>query len=114
MRVRTIARNIDLEGPGASQGSAIDLLSEPMPFQPGATAVVALHASAWLEAEQDAVVLALEGRETETGNWETLASLGGADQPAKYQEVVLTRYVRWNNEGASSADGRGSIHLLGN
>lgn len=114
MQTLEIGSDIDLAGPGTNNGTAVDLVSENHPFKAGATAAVVFGASAWTEAEQDAIALELQGREQDTESWSTLAQMDASEQPLKIETVVLTRYLRWANTSASAADGRGSVQLLGN
>lgn len=122
MRTLEIAADVDLDGPGSSQTTAVNLDTNNLhPFCSGATAVVVMAISGWLEAEQDGAVMTLQGRQSDSDSWEDLTDkdgntvqIGGSNQPMRMQEVVLEAQLRVDIESVTAGDGRGSVYLLGN
>jgi len=116
MRMLQVAVDQDLDGPGSpALGTAIDLAAASVkhPFKPGATVVAVISISAWLEAEQDAANLTLQGSEDDI-TYTDLLECAGSSQPFVMAEIVLPRYIRTSMESVTAGDGRGSVYLLGN
>ncbi len=115
MRILEVASDVDLDGPTAANGAALDLAdgTYDAPFLPGYTVVAQINADSWSEAEANAVALSLQGSD-DNSSWSTLLTLDADSYPSVMAEVQLPRYIRHRMHSATAGDGRGSINLLGN
>ena len=116
MKMYEVVKDLDLDGPSTDEGTAIDLSDSAVkhPFKPGASVVAVGLVVGWQEAEQDGVVLYLEGSENETTDYTTLLTLNSSNMPMVMAEIVLPTYIRTRMASPTAADGRASIYLLGN
>lgn len=116
MKIYEVVKDLDLDGPSTSEGTAIDLSDSAVkhPFKPGSTVVAVGTVVGWSEAEQDGVVLYLEGSESEDTDYTTLLTLNSSNMPLVMDEIVLPTYIRTRMASPTAADGRASIYLIGN
>jgi hypothetical protein len=112
MQTYEVAKGVDLDFGAAASGSAIDMSTAPLAFQPGASAVAKIAINNWAEGEAGAK-LVLQGSDNAFSGWEDLATGGGGVTGCPYTETLIQipAFLRWHSAGNTAGDGRGSIYL---
>ena len=114
MKVLELGTDLDLDGPGATSGTALDLAdgSYAAPFLPNYTVIAVGVVVGYAEDAEGA--LTIEGREATADSYVVLFTAGPGAAPLKMAEITLQRFIRYTLTSATAADGRGSVYLLGN
>jgi hypothetical protein len=114
MRTLQLALGVDLDFPNTN-GAAIDMSTQDLPFQPGGSAICVCSVNNWAEAEAVGK-LTVQGSDNAFSGWEDLAHAGGGVTgcPVSYTEIVIPDWIRVISNGATAGDGRGSAYLLQN
>lgn len=113
MKILEVAKDLDLDGPLASNGTAINLASSDydLPFKPGATVTAMICIVGWAEAEQEGASIILQGSDDDV-SYSTLLECSAAQQPFVMAQITLPQYIRVRRASATAGDGRGSVYLL--
>lgn len=114
MRSLVLALGFDLDFPN-TQGAAIDMSGQELPFAPGNSAICVISINNWAEAEAGAK-LTVQGSSNAFSGWTDLASAGGGVTgcPVSYTEITIPDWLRVISNGNTAGDGRGSAYLLQN